>query len=185
MPNALIVYATTHGHTARVAARLAAALDGAGFSVRLHDVRAIPPDVSPLEYDAVAVAASVHGGRHQREIVDWVAAHHMPLALRPTAFVSVSLSAADDAPEAQADARRCVDRFVEDTDWTPTVTAHVAGALRVSAYDLATRVLMRLIARRHGVAGDHVEDVDFTDWEALDRFGRTFAMTALHVRQAA
>jgi menaquinone-dependent protoporphyrinogen oxidase len=153
VPNALIVYATTHGHTARVAARLASAFGRAGVAAHRYDVRAIPAAVAARDYDAVVVAASVHDGRHQREIVDWVSEHHMSLSLRPTAFVSVSLSAADDAPEARADARRCVDRFVEDTDWTPDMTLCVAGAMRHS------------------------------DWDALERFGRTFAATVLHARE--
>ena len=184
MSNVLIVYATTHGHTARVAARLAAALDAAGVACRLHDVRSIPADVSPTSYDGAIVAASVHRGRHQREVTDWVRAHHTTLGLRPSAFVSVSLSAADDAAEARADARRCVDEFVEDTDWMPTSTMSVAGALRFREYDLPTRVLMRLIAHRHGQGGDFVEDHDFTDWEAVDRFGRDFAAAVLRARQA-
>ncbi len=183
MPHALIVYATTHGHTALIAARLASVLDDAGVEVRLHDVRAIPRDVAPRDYDAVVVAASVHGGRHQPEIAAWVADHRTTLAMRPTAFVSVSLSAAEDSAEARGDTRGCIDRFVEDTGWSPTVSLPVAGALRFSAYDLPTRVLMRLIAHRHGRDGAVLEDHDYTDWEALERFGRGFAARILHARE--
>jgi menaquinone-dependent protoporphyrinogen oxidase len=131
----------------------------------------------------VVVAASVHGGRHQREIAEWVSEHRTTLAMRPTAFVSVSLSAAEDSAEARADARGCIDRFVEDTGWSPTVSLPVAGALRLSAYDLPTRVLMRLIARRHGRDNDLLEDHDYTDWDALERFGRSFAATIRHARE--
>jgi menaquinone-dependent protoporphyrinogen oxidase len=184
VPNALIVYATTHGHTARVAARLAGALDRAGVTAHIFDVRAIPATVTPRDFEAVVVAASVHHGSHQREIVEWAAEHHMSLGLRPTAFVSVSLSAADDAAEARADARRCVDRFVEDTDWTPSVTSCVAGAIRSSKYDVATRVLIRLVARRYGKGADGLEYEDFTDWDAVERFGRAFAAIVLRTGAA-
>jgi menaquinone-dependent protoporphyrinogen oxidase len=183
MADVLIVYASTNGHTARVAARLAGALEAAGVRGRLEDVRAIPAGVSPRDHDGVIVAGSVHRGRHQREIADWVRAHHTTLALRRTALVSVSLSAADESPEARADVRRVVDELVEDTDWTPGVVAFVAGALRFGDYDLPTRVLMRLIARRHGVTGDLVEDVEFTDWAELDRFACEFAGTVLRSAQ--
>ena len=41
------------------------------------------------DYDGVIVGASVHGGRHQREIVDWVKRHAITLSAMPSAFFSV------------------------------------------------------------------------------------------------
>jgi menaquinone-dependent protoporphyrinogen oxidase len=185
MPSVLVVYATTNGHTARVAARLGATLDGAGVTARVHDVRAIGREVSPRGYDGVSVAASVHQGRHQREIAGWVRAHHTPLALRPSALVSVSLSAADGAAEARGATRRYVDEFTEETRWSPNATACAAGALRFGDHDLPTRILMRLVARRHGQTGDLCENDEYTDWAAVDGFGRRFAAIVGRARQAA
>ena len=40
MPNVLVIYASTHGHTGKIAARIGAALERDGVTVTLHDVRA-------------------------------------------------------------------------------------------------------------------------------------------------
>lgn len=97
--------------------------------------------------------------------------------MRPSALLSVSLTAADDTDEARTATRACVDELIEATGWTPSRVETVAGALQFREYDIATRVLMRLIARHHHVSTDTSEDVDFTDWSAVERFATEFAAT--------
>ena len=67
--------------------------------------------------DAVVVAGSVHRGSHQQELTDFVARRARVLRDMPSAFVSVSLTAAEDDEELRAEARRMIDEFVEDTGW--------------------------------------------------------------------
>ena len=50
------------------------------------------------------VGGSIHAGHHQKQLVEWITAHHTRLGARPSAFFSVSLTAADDTDEARADA---------------------------------------------------------------------------------
>ena len=71
MPDVLLVYASTHGHTARIAAPIAEALGGAGHSVDLRSVDEAG-DVRAGEYEGVIVGGSVHAGHHQRALLDWV-----------------------------------------------------------------------------------------------------------------
>lgn len=173
-PRVLVAYATNHGHTHRIAERIAERLRGEGLEVDVSELRPRRVQPDPAEYDAVLVGASVHAGKHQRHAVKWAGTHAGALAGRPSAFVSVSLTAADDTDEAPAATRAIVDEFVEQTRWTPGVTATVAGALQYREYDIATRVLMRLIARQHGQSTDAGRDVEFTDWDAVDSFAADF-----------
>ncbi|HET9268762.1 MAG TPA: flavodoxin domain-containing protein, partial [Vicinamibacterales bacterium] len=66
MARILIVYGTTEGHTAKVAAAISETLrrNGAEVDMRAADDPAPAPD----GYDAVIVAASVHAGRYQRPV---------------------------------------------------------------------------------------------------------------------
>jgi len=50
--SALVVYASTHGHTARIAARIAEAMRAHGVEADLHDV-ASAGDAEPGLYDVV------------------------------------------------------------------------------------------------------------------------------------
>ena len=171
MPSVLLLHASTHGHTSKIAARIATALERAGITVDLRKARR-GDDPAPLGYDAVIVGASVHAGKHQREVVDWAARHHTTLALRPSAFFSVCLTAADDTEESRLATRRYHDEFVEATGWTPDRAVTFAGALQYREYDFATRLVLRLMMHKGGHPTDTSRDHDFTDWDAVDAFAQ-------------
>lgn len=167
MPKILIVYASTHGHTAKIARRIGAALEHEGATVDLHDVGGEP---APSGYDAVVVGASIHAGHHQRELVGWAARHRGDLAAVPSAFFSVCLTAADDTEESRAATRGYIDDFVERTGWTPARTTTFAGALQYREYDFVTRLMMRLLMRHSHHETDASRDYDYTDWDAVERW---------------
>ena len=95
----------------------------------------------------------------------------------PSAFFSVSLAAAEDDDESRAVTRKFVADFVEETGWNPSTTTTFAGALQYREYDFFTRTLIRLMMKRGGHPTDTSRDYDYTDWDAVDRFGRDFART--------
>jgi menaquinone-dependent protoporphyrinogen oxidase len=131
--------------------------------------------IDPAAYEAVIVGGSLHAGHHQGELVDWVKSHHVALANRPSAFFSVSLTAADDTDEAREATQRCIDDFLAETGWTPARSVAIAGALQYREYSVFTRTLVRLMMRRGGHPTDTSHDYDYTDWDAVERFGREFA----------
>jgi menaquinone-dependent protoporphyrinogen oxidase len=171
---ALVVYASTHGHTAEIAARIAESMREQGVDVDVRDVEHAG-GAEPDAYDVVVVGASLHREHHQPEIVDWVKARRAALQLRHTVFVSVSLTAAEDSAAARAATQDCVDVFCADTGWTPGRTECIAGALQYREYNVFTRQLMRLLMKRMGHDTDASHDHDYTDWKAVDRLGREIA----------
>ena len=174
---ALVVYASTHGHTAKIAARVADAIRGEGVDVDLRDV-ADADQAYPESYDLVVVAASIHKEHHQKQIVEWVASRREGLLDGRNVFLSVSLSAAEDTDEALAAPQRCIDMFCDESGWIPQRTERIAGCLQYREYDVFTRQLMRLLMRHMHHPTDASRDYDYTDWDALDRLGRELAATA-------
>ncbi len=170
----LLVYASTHGHTEKIALRVARALREEGAHVQMCDV-ASAAKLATSDYDGVIVGASVHGGRHQREIVDWVKRHAITLSAMPSAFFSVCLTAADDTAESHEATRTYLDDLEDDTGWTPRKRVSFAGALQYREYDFATRLPMRLVMRRGQHPTDVTQDYDYTDWGAVDRFAHECA----------
>jgi menaquinone-dependent protoporphyrinogen oxidase len=170
----LLIYTTTHGHTAKVARRIADRLREENVEVDIRDMKEAG-DADPTDYGAVVAGASLHAGHHQRAMVTWVKEHRVALAERPSAFFSVSLTAADDTEEARTETKKCIDDFVEETGWTPGRTEPIAGALQYREYDIFTRTLMRLKMRHDGRPSDTSHDYDYTDWDAVDGFGRELA----------
>ena len=173
-PKVLVLYASTHGQTAKIASRLAASLGTNDVSVELLEAKS-NGDAKPEDYDAVVVAASVHADHHQREIVNWVHDNLFELGRRPNAFLSVSLTAAEDDDESRDTARKLIEDFERDTNWYPRRSESVAGALQYREYNPFARTLMRLMMKKGGHPTDTSHDYDYTDWEAVARLGEELA----------
>jgi len=178
-----IFFATREGHTRSIAARIAADLELRGAEVDVYNVRTAGP-IDWSSYSAACVAASVHGGAHEREMIAFVRTHRHELERLAAAFVSVSLSeaGAEDAhrPDDQrrrsaADVQRMIETFIKRTGWTPGRTLAAAGALTYSKYNLLIRFVMKRIARQMGAPIDTSRDYVFTDWRAVDRFAAEIA----------
>jgi menaquinone-dependent protoporphyrinogen oxidase len=170
----LVLFASTHGQTRRIAERIAATLREHGLETETHDVSTAPDGLSPKSFDGVLIGASVHAGHHQQAAVDYARHHHSLLNSLPCALFSVSLTAADDDDEAREATRKYLDDLLDDTGWQPTLSECFAGAILYSHYGVFERTLIRLIMRQKG-HGDVKWDQEFTDWEAVDRFARDFA----------
>ena len=156
MPRILVVYGTTEGHTATVAGAITETLRRAGAVVDVSD--AADPAPALQGYDAVIVAASVHGGRYQRSVRKWVTAHAAALSRISAAFVSVCLGVLQTDPAVQQNLKAILERFVGETGWRPTVVKFVAGALPYTRYGWLKRLLMRRIVGKAGGDTDTSRD---------------------------
>ena len=175
---AAIFYATREGHTKKIAERIAADLHARGAAVDLFNVR-VSSEPDWTKYTVACLAASVHLGHHEPEMIAFATKHREALERLGAAFVSVTLSeagaqdprkSAGERQAAAADAQRMIDVFVEETGWRPEHAMPVAGALAYSKYNILVRFLMKRIARKAGAPTDTSRDYEFTDWPALDRF---------------
>ena len=75
--------------------------------IRGHDHEATVVDIKgskapkPDDYDAVIVGASIHMGKHENYVLDFVRENRDALERLPSAFFSVSMAAHDDIEEAE------------------------------------------------------------------------------------
>lgn len=162
----LIAYATTDGQTRKIARFAADRLSAVGHSVELLNVE----DAEGLDlarFHAAILAGSLHVGGYQKTLARFATAASDQLALIPTLFLAVSLSAAGDDPEDWAGLRKCLAAFETETGWTPGRVEHVAGAFRFSEYDFFRTWAMRRIADQKGEAVEAGKDKEYTDWAAL------------------
>ncbi|WOS64647.1 flavodoxin domain-containing protein [Sinorhizobium fredii] len=137
------MYGTTEGQTRKIAAWMTTHIRERGHQVELLDSAVLAPDLKLEAFHAFIIAASVYHEHHQGTVTNFVFAHHELLNARPSAFISVSLSAAleDEQPEAQ----KYVDRFVSVTGWQPRTTLPLGGALRLSEYDYFQEQVVKFI----------------------------------------
>ncbi|ELZ24490.1 flavodoxin/nitric oxide synthase [Haloterrigena salina JCM 13891] len=176
MVSFLVLYGTGEGQTGTVAARLAETLDERGHDATTLDVDDLPTTFDLGEFDAVLVGASIHAGKHQSSVLEFVRSNRPALDTIPTAFFQVSLSSATE--EGRAQAAGYFEEFVAETEWHPDWIGFFGGALRYSEYGFLKRLLMKQIAKRtisDLPEADATGDVEFTDWEEVESFAADVA----------
>jgi menaquinone-dependent protoporphyrinogen oxidase len=178
MKPALIVYATREGHTRHISAHIAQRLADQNRPFVLVDADHTTEALNLARFSVVILAASLHAGKHEREMVRFVRTHLSGLQHMETLFLSVSLSETtvenlaappEERAEAKSDVQQAIDEFLQETCWHPTQIAAVAGALLFSRYNFVLRFLLKRIAKKAGVPADTSRDYEFTDWHRLDQ----------------
>lgn len=177
MPTILVLYGTTDGHTAKVAAFLGDVLRDLGHQVEVDDAKEPRRTPRAAEFDAVLVAASVHVRGYQQAVRRWVRQNLADLDARPNAFLSVCMGVVQGTPRVMADLHAVVERFTANTGWTPARVEFVAGAIPYSRYGILKRWVMQYISRQAGQPTTADRDWEYTDWEKLREFAEEWSQS--------
>ena len=170
--NVLIAYTTTEGQTRKIAETAAGQLSHRGHSVTLIDAGEESAELDLKAFDAFILAGSVHQEQHQKAIKNFATAHRDLLNARPSALISVSLSAALE--ETRPEAQNYVERFASVTGWQPLMILLLGGAVRFAEYDYFQEQVVKFIVMKRGLASEAGADGEFTDWRALEKFVDAF-----------
>lgn len=172
MKRILVLFASSHGQTAKIARALEARLRAAGNEVTVRDLSVGEPP-APDAYDAVVVGSRLELGGFGRKVARYARRHGAALAARWSGFYSVSLSAASPDARGKTAVEDIIDKFEASTEWYPTRVASFAGALPYTQYGPITRFVMKRISAANGGATDTSRDHEYTDWGAVDAFADT------------
>lgn len=167
-----IIYATSEGHTLEVAGRIGDQLRAGGYGVCTFEAGSPPPSLE--DFDGVIVAGSVHVGKHDRKLIQYVEEHRDKLDAKPNAFVSISMAAATHDATHSEQAMKLVDKFIEQTGWHPDQVSLTGGMLAYTRYGFIKRKLIRHIAKTDNLETDTSRDWDHTDWAAVSAFTADF-----------
>jgi menaquinone-dependent protoporphyrinogen oxidase len=179
-----IFYATRHGHARRIAGHVADYFRTHGFDADVWPVLNVPDGLDLGKYAANVITASVHAGRHEPEMVRFVARHRLELDKASNAFITITLSQAsaeraeathDRRNKAAAEVDRMTRMFIADTGWHPQRIQPVAGALLYTQYNPFLRFVMKWISRMAGGSTDTSRDHVYTNWAALNELAAGIA----------
>jgi menaquinone-dependent protoporphyrinogen oxidase len=164
----LLLYATHHGQTARIAQRMADTLTGSDADVcTFRFGRGRPP--SPARFDMVIAGGCVRYGRHDRRLAGYLRRHADQLSSLTTGVFSVDLIAQDPTksrPSGNVYLRKLIARIGFD----PDMSVAFAGRLDYPRYRGFDRWMIRMIMRKLGGPTDPNAVVEYTDFDAVDRF---------------
>ncbi len=185
MMRVLLAYGSEEGQTAKIAERIADELRRQNIDVDLINCRAVSRDFVLQGYDAAMIGASIHMGRHQRYVVDFVQLFREELDSLPSAFFTVCLTAKSDALADREQVAAYVQEFVAATEWRADRMAVFAGALPYTQYGMIKRFVMQRINRDAGGDADTSRDYEYTDWASVDEFAQEFLALLASTDQSA
>ena len=175
----LIVHESTHGHTTKIAEKIAEHVRAEKLGAHV-DHSGEADGLSLGGFSAIVLGGSIHGGRHvQPKLIEFVQSHRAILELVPTSFFVVCLAAARQGMSAREEVARYFESFARDTGWTPKRVAAFGDELHYTQYGPLTKLAVRLSAKLHGDPTDTSRDHDLTDWAAVAAFSRVVAADAL------
>jgi menaquinone-dependent protoporphyrinogen oxidase len=166
----LVVFSSSEGQTEKVAHHVARQIENKGCAARLVSAHATDDAAAIGDFDAAIVAGALHMGAHGPALATFISEHADALNAAPSAFLSVSLSAASDDPADVAGALEAIKDFEAATGWTPRRTQLVAGAVHDRQMGFFKRLLIHTLMARKGVELDPSGNTEFTKWPTLDRF---------------
>ncbi len=167
-----IIYESRDGQTEKIARRMAEAAKELVKEVQVSDIRNLPAEFDPGEFDAVILGAPIYYSRHTGGMKAFILDHLEILSQRPSFFFSVSLNANS---ESKVVPERYVTQFLAKTGWTPRATATLAGAVLFRDYNWFIRLLMKFLVAIHGAETDTSRNYEYTKWELVDKFARECA----------
>ncbi len=168
-----IVYSTTDGHTRTICERVAPVIEAQGHRVLILPLEeALARDMGA--FDKLVLGASIRYGRHHRRVYEFIERNRALLEQRPSAFFSVN-AVARKAEKRGADTNPYVRKFLAQIPWRPDRVAVFAGRIDYPRYRFWDRAVIRLIMWMTGGPTDPSSVSEFTDWGAVEAFGRVVA----------
>lgn len=161
----LVLFESRHGQSEKIAAHITVLAARHGIDARARNIDYATP---PGDDRAIIVVAPVYFGRHSRRLRRYLRHWADCLASVPTAFVSVSNSAAAPGAAERAEARAVARRFVSEVSLHAAPVVIAGGALAYPRYPFFLRWVMRRIAAKAGAPVDTSRSHELTDWSALD-----------------
>ncbi|MGH7696313.1 MAG: flavodoxin domain-containing protein [Gemmatimonadaceae bacterium] len=168
----LIIFGSSYGQTAKIATRIGDALVKRGHAVTLMNASEQVPSAPLPSFDGVVIGSSIIARGHQKSVEQFLRAQRDVLVGVPTAFFSVSASAASKDAGGRAAAERVRDEFLKHVGWQPRLRASIAGAINYTRYNPLLRWYMKRASAKGGGSTDTSRDHEYTDWTQVEQFAQ-------------
>lgn len=169
----LIVYFSKYGQTEKIAWRIAKVAGESIERVKVLDADSAVKLDSIEDYDTVILGSPIYTEKHSRQVAAFIDRFRPQLNTKPTAFYSVSASAAGDEIH-RAEATECMNRYLNKCNFQPGNRTIFAGGVPYRQYNFLTRMLMKWICWRAGGDTDTSKNHEYTNWDRVEEFARRF-----------
>jgi menaquinone-dependent protoporphyrinogen oxidase len=173
MASVIMVYSTTDGHTLTICQRLRKVIEQQGHEVTLAELKP-GVDIDVGSYERIVIGASIRYGKHKPAVADFIEKNVDSLRAKPSAFFSVN-AVARKPEKREPDTNPYVRKFLKSISWQPPLIGVFGGKIDYSKYGFVDKTMIRFIMWMMGGPTDPNSVTEFTDWDAVDAFGRRIA----------
>ena len=169
MPNTLIIYSSTDGHTKTICNRLIKFLkDGDDIKISsLEEAKKF--DLS--KFNKIIIGASIRYGKHSKELYKFVNLNKDILNQKQSVFFSVNVVARK--PEKNMpDTNPYIKKFLKISKWKPKKIGVFAGKVDYPNYGFFDKYIIKLIMFITNGPTDTSQCYEFTDWSKVDQFAK-------------
>jgi len=169
MPNTLIIYSSTDGHTKTICRRLISFLkDGDDIKISsLEEAKKF--DLS--KFNKIIIGASIRYGKHSKELYKFVNLNKDILNQKQSVFFSVNV-VARKPEKSMPDTNPYIKKFLKISNWKPKKIGVFAGKVDYPSYGLFDKYIIKLIMFITKGPTDTSQSYEFTDWSKVDEFAK-------------
>jgi len=170
MVKILIVYSSTDGHTKEICLRLQQIVESQNNQVTLISVN----DGSTIDlnsFDKIIIGASIRYGKHSKKVYEFINKNLQILESKANAFFSVNV-VARKSKKNKPETNPYLQKFLKQILWNPKELAVFAGKIEYQKYRFWDRFMIRLIMRMTKGPTDPKTNIEFTNWDQVENFGR-------------
>lgn len=169
---ALMLYSGRDGQTLSIISYIASKLQD---RLRCEVINLLQADnVDLRQYQQVMIGASIRYGHFNSALNKFVKHRAEQLNQMPSAFFAVNLMARKSekcSPQTNVYTRK----FLLASPWQPKQCMVFAGALRYPRYRWFDRIIIQFIMCMTGGETDSRKEVEYTDWQQVERFAQAFS----------
>ena len=169
MPNTLIIYSSTDGHTKTICNRLTNFLknDDEIKIISLEEVKKF--DLS--EFSKIIIGASIRYGKHSRKLYKFVDLNKDVLNQKQSVFFSVNV-VARKPEKSMPETNPYIKKFLKISKWKPKKIGVFAGKVDYPNYGFFDKYIIKLIMFITNGPTDTSQCYEFTDWSKVDQFAK-------------
>ena len=174
MPNTLIIYSSTDGHTKTICRRLINFLkDGDDIKISsLEEAKKF--DLS--KFNKIIIGASIRYGKHSKELYKFVNSNKDILNQKQSVFFSVNV-VARKPEKSMPDTNPYIKKFLKISNWKPKKIGVFAGKVDYPSYGLFDKYIIKLIMFITKGPTDTSQSYEFTDWSKVDEFAKELSQS--------
>ncbi|MCJ7591972.1 MAG: menaquinone-dependent protoporphyrinogen IX dehydrogenase [Woeseiaceae bacterium] len=164
------IYSTVDGHTIEICRRLMEVAEQGGYETQLLELTA-DSKIDLELFDQVVLGASIRYGHHRPEVARFINENAERLEAKQGAFFSVNV-VARKPDKKEAHTNPYVRKFLKTITWQPAAIGIFGGRIHYAKYGFWDRTMIRFIMWMTKGPTALDSNVDFTDWNEVDAFGR-------------